>query len=430
MSPKTITAPAAQSNTSTPPQPAAIARAQQAQAPSVPNPFAKPIDTRTVAGVVAIESERAVAEAQGKLVLAKRFPRDQYAAFEAMRAACLRPGLASEAFYEFKRGDGTVRGPSIRLAEELARCWGNVEYGMRELSNDAAAHSSELLAFAWDLETNVQSSQQFTVRHKRDGGGMLTSERDIYEIGANMGARRMRSRILAILPADFVDAAVQLCTETAKKTEGPIGESVKKLITAFAAFGVTSAALEQKLGHALASATPDDFVTLRGIYNAINKGGAKAADYFTPPEIAAPAAAAQPAATTAPAAAPAQQANAATPAAAKPAATPPAQPAAAAKPEAPKAEAAPAAPAPASSAAPAAETKPKAKRRALIQDVDPVTGEVLTPAQVEAQKLAQAAAPATATTAPAADAAAPVETAAPATDGAAPAPDEDDDLFQ
>ena len=140
------------------------------------NPFARHLPDHLNAGAVAIESERAIAEAQGKLVIAKRYPRDQARAFTAIMDACKRPGLAEEACYSFPRGGQTVSGPSIRLAEMLAANWGNIDYGIRELSRKEGV--SEMEAYCWDLETNTMSSQKFTVRHIRDtrGGGVkLTS---------------------------------------------------------------------------------------------------------------------------------------------------------------------------------------------------------------------------------------------------------------
>ena len=81
-------------------------------------------------GTVAIESSRAVAEAQGKLLIAKRFPRDEVAAYNRVSQACQRKGIAEKAFYSYNRGGSTVSGPTIRFAEELARCWGNIDYGI------------------------------------------------------------------------------------------------------------------------------------------------------------------------------------------------------------------------------------------------------------------------------------------------------------
>ena len=82
-------------------------------------------------GTVAIEASRAIAEAQGKLVIAKRFPRNEVDAYAKAMEACQRPTMAAKAFYSFPRGGQTVEGPTIRFAEELARCWGNIDYGIK-----------------------------------------------------------------------------------------------------------------------------------------------------------------------------------------------------------------------------------------------------------------------------------------------------------
>ena len=79
-------------------------------------------------GTVAIEASRAIAEAQGALILAKQYPRDEIKAYARVIEACQRPEMAAKAFYSFPRGKETVvEGPTIRFAEELARCWGNFD---------------------------------------------------------------------------------------------------------------------------------------------------------------------------------------------------------------------------------------------------------------------------------------------------------------
>ncbi len=247
-----------------------------------PNPFAKTQPDHLSAGAVAIQSERAVAEAQGKLILAKRFPRDEAAAFARVMDSCRRPTLAKGAVYKFPRGGQSVSGPSIRLAEELARCWGNIDYGLRELSRREG--ESEMEAFAWDLQTNTMSVQSFTVRHLRDKRGgpeALRDERDIYEVTANMGARRLRARILAILPPDLVDAALEECRITAAGDNTvPFADQVKRMTQAFAAIGVTADMLAARLGHPLDATTPDELADLREIYNSISDGVGKASEFF------------------------------------------------------------------------------------------------------------------------------------------------------
>lgn len=239
-------------------------------------------------GTVAIEASRAIAEAQGKLVIAKRFPRDEVQAYNRVAQACQRKGIAEKAFYSYNRGGGTVSGPTIRFAEELARCWGNIDYGIKELSQDEG--KSEMQAYAWDLETNAQSVQNFTNPHIREVGGkakILTSQRDIYEINANMGARRLRSRILAILPTDLVDMAINECKKTlAGSNDEPLIDRVKKMIVAFGKLGVTQDQIEKRLGRKVDTMTIDDFTDYIGIYNAIKQGESKIAEWFEAEKVA------------------------------------------------------------------------------------------------------------------------------------------------
>lgn len=239
-------------------------------------------------GTVAIEASRAIAEAQGKLVIAKRFPRDEVQAYNRVAQACQRKGIAEKAFYSYNRGGGTVSGPTIRFAEELARCWGNIDYGIKELSQDEG--KSEMQAYAWDLETNAQSVQNFTNPHIREVGGkakILTSQRDIYEINANMGARRLRSRILAILPTDLVDMAIAECKKTlAGNNDEPLIDRVKKMIVAFGKIGVTQEQIEKRLGRKVDTMTVDDFTDYIGIYNAIKQGESKIVEWFEAEKVA------------------------------------------------------------------------------------------------------------------------------------------------
>lgn len=233
-------------------------------------------------GTVLIESSRAIAEAQGKLVIAKRFPRNEIMAYSKAIEACRRPAMAEKAFYSFPRGGQTVEGPTIRFAEELARCWGNIDYGIKELSQDDG--KSEMQAYAWDLETNAQSVQNFTNPHQREVRGKmqtLTSQRDIYENNANMATRRLRARILAILPSWFVDDCINECKKTlAGQNDVPLIDRVKKMVVQFSKYGVTQEMIERRLKRKIETMTADDFVEYTGIFNAIKNGESKIGEWF------------------------------------------------------------------------------------------------------------------------------------------------------
>jgi hypothetical protein len=239
-------------------------------------------------GTVAIESSRAVAEAQGKLLIAKKFPRNETEAFAKAIQSCQRPGLASKAFYSYPRGKETVTGVTIRFAEELARCYGNLDYGIKELSNSNG--QSEMQAYCWDLETNTMSLQNFTNKHIREskyGNTELKSQRDIYELNANMGARRLRSRILAILPPDLVEECIQECRKTlAGDNSTPIIDRINKMVVAFQKIGVSKEQLEKRLNHTVESVTEEELVELTGIYNGIRTKETKVSEWFEQPKTA------------------------------------------------------------------------------------------------------------------------------------------------
>ena len=228
---------------------------------------------------------RSAQEIQGAVFMAKQFPRDQLAAHDRIMDACHRPSLAKVARYSYPRGKETIAGPSIRLAEVLAQNWGNMSAGIVELEQRNG--ESTALAFAWDLETNTRIERIFTVPHireKKGGNERLTDPRDIYEIVTNMGARRMRACILAVIPRDVQDDAVAECRKTmAGKTEGPLIDRLKKMIDAFKPFSVTKEMIETKVGYVMDAFTEEDFLDMMDVFNSLKDGIAKREDFFTVP---------------------------------------------------------------------------------------------------------------------------------------------------
>ena len=239
-------------------------------------------------GTVAVEASRAITEAQGKLLLAKQFPRNYTSCYAKAIEACQRKTFAEKAFFSYPRGGQSVTGVTIRFAEEMARCYGNLDYGIKELSHEDG--KSEMQAYCWDLETNTISSQNFTVEHIREANGRstkLTSQRDIYERTANDGARRLRSRILAILPPDLVEDCIKECHKTiAGKNDIPLIDKVKNMVTGFAKVGVTKEMLEKRLGHTVESVNADELVEYISIFNGLKQKETTISDWFEQPKTA------------------------------------------------------------------------------------------------------------------------------------------------
>lgn len=189
------------------------------QAPG--NPFA--VQAPASGGALAaMTSNAAVTSVLASIWIAKQFPRDLAEVTLRMKQACAQPKLAQSATYSYPRGNTTVTGPSIRLAEALIGAWGNAEAGWKEVArhwdpkgaDGNGCNVSECLAYCFDKETNVRREIAFSVPHTRDKnetdskgkktGKMLRvaldNERDVYELCANMASRRIRACILQVLP--------------------------------------------------------------------------------------------------------------------------------------------------------------------------------------------------------------------------------------
>lgn len=238
-------------------------------------------------GMAEVISSRQAQEVQAAMIIAQRFPRDTNRSFTRIMEDCKRRSLAEKAVYSYPRGNQTVAGPSIRLAETIARAWGNLDFGVIELENKPAMGSvpgeSTMMAYCWDLETNTRTTKVFSVKHKRDtkkGSHQLTDERDIYEIAANNGARRLRACILSVIPSDIIDSAVQQCEKTMEGGAGPLIDRVRAMVTAFSDFGVTQEMIEARLGHRLDVTTESELVGLRKIFTSLKDNFADRSDYF------------------------------------------------------------------------------------------------------------------------------------------------------
>jgi hypothetical protein len=195
--------------------------------------------------------------------------------------ACTRPTLAESALYSYSRGGTDISGPSIRLAEAMAQAWGNIQFGIREL--DQRNGESTVQAFAWDVETNTRREVTFQVphiRHTKTRVTRLEDPRDIYEMVANQGARRLRSCILAIIPGDVTEAAVVQCETTMRIKADTSPEAMQKMVDAFEKFGVTKEQIEKRIQRRLDAIQPAQVVNLKKVYASLRDGMSAPADWF------------------------------------------------------------------------------------------------------------------------------------------------------
>lgn len=224
---------------------------------------------------------RELANIQGKIFMAKRYPRNYEDVLKKIGRDCSRVALASQAVYEYSRAGTKITGPSIRLAETLALSFGNIESVTEVLSQTEEA--SLVRTYSWDYESNRQASRTFMVRHERDtkkGRVKLTDNRDIMELINNIAARNRRACILELIPGDYVEYALNTCEETLRNKVKITPDTLTSLLNAFSAYGVTRAMIEARLQRSLEAISTGQYLEMQRIWASLKDGMGKPEDFF------------------------------------------------------------------------------------------------------------------------------------------------------
>lgn len=228
---------------------------------------------------------RATQEIQAALVIAQRFPRDEIDCKKKILEACKRKGLAEIAEYEYPRGGTRITGPTIDLLRAIASRWGRLRWGWQETERQQGA--SMIRCYAWDMQTLAYAERTFSVKHWRDtqgGGHALEDERDIYELLANMAARRVRACLEEVIDSDIVSDAIEQCRKTLKEGEKvPLKQRVVTMLLEFESkFNINRERIEFRLGNSLDSISENQFASLRRIYKSLADGAGTPEDFFKP----------------------------------------------------------------------------------------------------------------------------------------------------
>lgn len=250
-------------------------------APQQYQPFPASPARPSISQATAIEQQRAIAEVQAAVVVAQNCPRDITRAEADMYDSCGRTAMAEQAFYAVKnRGNG----PSVHLMRELARIWGNVQFGVNELARNDVKGESEVQAWAWDVQTNTRSSRTFIVPHQRMKDGRradLTDLQDIYLNNQNIGARAVRECIATVLPRWFTETAQNVCQETLEIGDGePLVERIANMINGFDAIGISVKQMEARLGKPRDKWNAGDIAQMKIAYTSVTRDGIDTDELF------------------------------------------------------------------------------------------------------------------------------------------------------
>lgn len=234
-----------------------------------------------------------------QIATAKRYPRNiEEAKNRIMELATQDKDIAYNCFYHLERTENkkdehgqwrevkvVIEGLSVRMAEIIATCWGNLRCASRIIGNDGKMITAQ--GVCHDLETNVAVS----VENKRSitySSGKTYSQ-DMQVVTGNAASSiAFRNAVLKVVPKVVIGDIITNIQSKAREqiNQRGIPDQWRDCVAAFQKLGVKEDMLLEWLGdgRTRADIVADDIMKLGGVYTAINEGTTTVAETFVKPK--------------------------------------------------------------------------------------------------------------------------------------------------
>lgn len=218
------------------------------------------------------------AELDIQISTAKAYPRDEQKAVEkAINRVTMTREVAESCIYclirKGKDGNTEIKGGSIRLAEIMATCWGNLHNAVRIVENDGKFITAQ--GMSWDLESNVKMPAE--VKRKITGKDGRTFSEDMQGITANAACSiALRNAIFRSIGKAIVDIVYDAAVKHAVGDQKTFSSRRQEIFNRFNKMGIETQKIFDFFGKAsLEEFDQDDIVDLIGIGTAIKEGTLK-----------------------------------------------------------------------------------------------------------------------------------------------------------
>ena len=218
-------------------------------------------------------------EVDMQVATAKRWARSLTQFRQSALAMAAENGkIAGACFYVLPRGGKKIEGPSIRLAEIVAQCWGNLRCESRVLGSDATTVTAQ--ATAWDMQSNVLVRKEVR-RRITDSEGRRYNDDMIIMTGNAACSIALRNAIFTVVPQTYVASIFEHCKKVAAGERGTLEQARAHWLKWWEEKGAPRERIFELLGRKGAEEiTVDDINTLQGLSNALNDGGTSLEDLF------------------------------------------------------------------------------------------------------------------------------------------------------
>lgn len=221
------------------------------------------------------------AEIDCQITTAKQYPRS-ITVFkrQAMEMATIDEETAESMFYTLPRAGKKIQGPSIRMAEVVGACYGNLRYGARIVSTDSSFITAQ--GACHDLEKNIAISYEIR-RRITDKTGKRFNDDMIQTTGNAAMSIALREAIFRVVPRSLFNSIYEAAKTTAIGKAKTMSEQRHGAFDWFKKAGATEpqllAFLERK---GIDDVTTEDIVTLRGLVTSIKEGDITIEDALMP----------------------------------------------------------------------------------------------------------------------------------------------------
>jgi len=225
------------------------------------------------------------AEIDMQIATAKKFPRDIQQCLDNIRAlSMIDEDTMESCFYHLERKDKDgqikeIEGMSVRMAEILVSCWGNLRVATRIIGNDGRKITAQGICF--DVQNNVAVSCETSRRITNKNGKTYSDDMQIVT-GNAASAIAFRNAVFKVIPAAVTKAVTnEIRQRLLEMTSTKISQKRRNAVEWFTKRGVTESELKKYLGtDNLETISAEEIVNLRGVATAIREGSSSIDEIF------------------------------------------------------------------------------------------------------------------------------------------------------
>lgn len=222
-----------------------------------------------------------------QVATAHAYPRNEEEALTKMvKLSCMDEDTAADCFYQLKRRsydgkENVIEGLSVRMAEIIAACWGNLRIQTRIIGNDGKTITAQ--GICHDLENNVAVSKEVKRRITTKSG--MTYNEDMQVVTGNAAcAIAYRNAVLSVVPKAVTNSVIKQVRKKLASSEIDVPTARESAIKWFSAKGVSEAQLLDYLGVInVQSIGKEQIFELRALVQAIIEGSTTIEETFFEP---------------------------------------------------------------------------------------------------------------------------------------------------